>query len=679
MAPKISSSNNSMPIGLQNLHPSDMHKIMSSSIIEVPDPITFIISPKYLNRPSLYPRQATLLKIIFLREDLFTEYDYQVVGEWTESFRLTGYNGLPMDILDRMRLLKSEGYPWFREVLLVMGRRAGKGHLSALAMSYVLWNYMAKPGGPQAYYGVDRDKKLMGMVFAGKREQAKAQVWRDIVNVVLGSTCFAPYVSQSLAEKLSIYAPTDWLRMREMQQKGLSVEIDMATFEIVPKESTLMAGRGPTSFMQCYDEMAHVVASGANRSAEEVYQASTPALDQFGKDAFIVEPSSPWQMMGQFYENYQHSLELNEKGTALYPEIAMVQLASWDIYVDWEKAENIPVFPITFDGDLGEYRTSLPKGFQPLRGAIQTFDESMKRLKQANPETFAVERESKFAAAVDAYLNEEKVRNVFGPWDERPQKYGPPDIKTASNGLLIYSYKGHADPSKVNDKFGIAVAHSEIDESGKAHCVFDLLHHFDPADFEDGIIDYEVVDDWIWDNVIKKFYPEEFTFDQYNSTSSIQKLQKRIRNASMPKRVNVFEKTSTRPYDWMVKENAKAAINLGLVHAPANERAELELRFLQMKNGRVDHPSSGPVQSKDIADAMMECIHVLIGEQVNNFVHADLSNFRPSGNLQGGMDPFPGMRKDPAEALSAFGKTKGNSPDRPDWAPSRSKSRQHRF
>jgi len=234
-------------------------------------------------------------------------------------------------------------------------------------------------------------------------------------------------------------------------------------------------------------------------------------------------------------------------------------------------------------------------------------------------------------------------------------------------GLLTIAYKGHADPSKVNDKFGIAVAHAEYDAQGRAHCVFDLLHHFDPADFEGGIIDYEIVDDWIWDQIVMKFYPDEFTFDQYNSTSSIQKLQKRVRNRRMPKNVSVFEKTTTRQYDWAVKENSKAAINLGLVHAPYYERAELELRFLQYVNGRVDHPSSGPVQSKDVADAMTECIHVLIGEQVNNFVHGDLS-MNPQGAIQHGVDPFgstmrPGEDQGTMDALSGFGKARGQRPE----------------
>jgi hypothetical protein len=650
----------------------------------VPDPITFVVGEEYLHRNNLYPRQATLLKVIFLRDDLFTDYDNAVIDEWTESYRTTGYNGIVPDVRERIKILKALGHPWFREVLLVMGRRAGKGHISGLAMAYILWCYLAK-GDPQEHYGIDRDKKLSAMVFAGKREQAKATVWRDLVNVVIGSKCFQPYIHMPvLGEKLSIYSPHDRKRKAELARKNISVALDLATFEIVPKESTLMAGRGPTSFMQAYDEMAHVVNSGANRSAEEVYQAATPSLDQFGKDAFIIEPSSPWQMMGQFYDNYQQAIEVNElDGTPEYPEKLMIQLASWDIYKDWERAYALDLFPEGFTGDKFEYWTNPeeePDGvskfvkphprFKRLKGAIQTYDAQMERLKKANPDTFKVERESRFATALDAYLNEQKVMEIFQPWRDRPEHYGPPEIRMQEGGLLTISYKGHADPSKVNDKFGVAVAHAEYDAEGRAHCVFDLLTHFDPADFEGGIIDYEYVDDWLWDNVIMKFYPEEFTFDQYNSTSSIQKLQKRIRNRrSLPKTPSVFEKTTTRQYDWQVKENSKAAINLGLVHAPYYERAELELRFLQLVNNRVDHPSSGPVQSKDVADAMTECIHVLIGEQVNNFVHGDMSGLRPGMTQQGGSDPFPGMRpsneSEALEAMSGFGRARGSRPDSP--------------
>lgn len=655
-----------------------------------PDPITFILSDEYLNRPNLYPRQATLIKVIFLRTDLFTDYDRRVIAEWEENYKRTGNNGISPRILDRIEWLREREYPWFREILLVLGRRGGKGYLTALCMAYILWTYMGF-GDPQEQFGVDRDKKLTLMCFAAKRDQAKDNVWTDINNVILGSNCFGDYVSRALGESLSVKAPKDDPRVKEMRAKGVVSAADQASFTIVPKESTLTAGRGPASFAQVYDEMAHVVNSGANRSAEDVYAAATPSLDQFGKYAAIFEPSSPWQMMGQFYENYQHSIEIDpEDDFPTYPEMLMLQLASWDIYLDWEIAHEIPLFPPDFRGDRNEYfhpaehsekyltgpiDPEFDEQLQPyprmkrLKAAIQTYDDQMKRLEKANPETFKVERRSHFAAALDAYLNPEKVEQIFQPWLTRPEHYGPSLLAPQTGGLLAIAYKGHGDPAKVNDKFGIAVAHAEYDSEGRAHCVFDLLKHFDPADFPDGIIVYEEIDDWIWENIVLRFYPEEFTFDQYNSTSSIQRLQKKIRNHQMPKRVQVFEKTTTRPYDWKVKENSKAAINLGLVHAPPTtsgesyERAELELRFLQkMPGDKVDHPSSGPVQSKDIADAMTECIHVLIGEQVNNFVHSDMA-MTPQAMAQGGITPFQGAldkaEQDVMRGMSGFQRARG--------------------
>ncbi|MET7363325.1 hypothetical protein ABZS76_33475 [Streptomyces sp. NPDC005562] len=643
---------------LASFDPGAIHQLFLG--LDVPDPITFVVSPEYLNRPNLYPRQATLLKVFFLREDLFTPYDYAVVAKWDEQYRTAKVSNersaaeaaedladnedapkMPIggspDLLGRMRAAKALGYPWFREILLVMGRRAGKGHISALAMAYVLWCYMAK-GDPQDYYGVDRDKKLATLIFAGKREQAKQNLWRDLVNVVTSGPCFAPYIASSLGEKLSVFAPHDFVRMDEMARRGINTAMDMATFEILPKESTLMAGRGPASMIMGFDEMAHVTASGANRSAEEVYTASVPSLDQFKKDGFLIEPSSPWQMTGQFYANYERAVELEPDGAPAYPAIMMIQLASWDIYLDWERAHELPLFPEDFTGDNDEYAETKPPGFRVLKNAIQTFDEAMRKLEKADPDTFAVERRAQWATVMDAYLDPDKVGAVFGPWFNRPAQYGGPLIVPTTQGILAYAYKGHADPSSVNCRFGIAVAHTETDTEGRPHVIFDKIHHFDPADFPKHTIDYEQVEDWIWDEIIKPYQPDEFTFDQYQSVGSIQKLVKKVAKERLPKQVSVFERTATNAINWKYAETFKAAINMGLVHAPEHEDGMLELKFLQKPPGinRVDHPTVGPVQTKDIADAIMITTWSLIGDWIDGYKQM-LNQASVVGALQGGL------------------------------------------
>lgn len=617
--------------------------------LSVPDPITFVVGSRWLNRPNLYPRQATLLKVIFLREDLFTEFDYEVVEEWEASFRVSGENGINPNILSRMRVLREMGYTHFREILLVMGRRAGKGYVSALAMAYVLWQYMAK-GDPQDFYGIDRDKKLACFVFASKRDHAIQNLWGDLANVIKSGPCFSKYVSRALGHSLSVFAPHDFLRMKEMRKNGIIDAADQATFLIQPKESTLMAGRGPASYCQGYDEMAHqVAATGAARSAEEIYGAATPALDQFKKDAFIIAPSSPWQMVGQFYQNWQKTQEVDEQGFPVYPEMMMLQLTSWEIYYDWEDAHLLPLFPEGFVGDLLEYVDRPLPGFKKLKIAVQEYDAGMERLEKSNPETFAVERRSHWQTTQDAYLNPKNVEAIFEPWNGRELT-----IQTTCKSLATF-YKGHADPSLANANFAISIGHKEVDEHGMSHCVFDYIHHYSPADFPKNTIDYIQVSDDIW-RLIQSFMPDEFTYDQWNSAESIQRLNKKKRAANFPKRVEIYEKTADAKHNWERAENFKVAINQGWVHAPPYALAAMELKYLQLKNGnKVVKQEMGPVQTKDIADTMMEVVWTVLNEQVQVWISGAMSNLPVAGSAPGGLDPYRGERPGYDETLQRMG------------------------
>jgi hypothetical protein len=159
--------------------------------IEVPDIITFVTSPQFLNRPKLYPRQALVLKLMFVALELLTPYDYAVlargagfrsVGE-TGDRRYQGGEGLPPDVLARMAACRASGRRWFRETVLVIGRRGSKGHLSALAAAYVLWSYLALED-PQSHYGIEPTKRLTGMIFAGERSQATDNLFSDLAGII---------------------------------------------------------------------------------------------------------------------------------------------------------------------------------------------------------------------------------------------------------------------------------------------------------------------------------------------------------------------------------------------------------------------------------------------------------------------------------------------------------------
>lgn len=636
-----------MPRGLVRpaLGPLDFHLWAG---LEVPDPISFVLSPRWLNRPQLYPRQATLLKIIFLRTDLLTEYDHAVIDEWERSFRHTGNNGIVPGIRARMEHLRSQGYRYFREVLLVLGRRAGKGYVAALAMAYVLWGFLAK-GDPQEYYGVDRDKQLACFVYAGKKEQAKVNLYRDLENAIVGGPCFERYISRRLDASLTVYAPHDFVRIRNLEARGLASDRDLATFLVQPKEATLMSGRGPAACLLAFDEMAHVVASsGSSRSAEEVYGASVPALDQFKKDAFIIDPSSPWQQIGQFYANWEMCLATDERGEPEHPYMMMLQLTSWDMYLDWVDAHLLPLFPEDFTGDLGEYTAAPHPRLQKLKNAIQEYDDRMATLERANPETFAVERRSRWQAVIDAYLDPAKIAAMFD--------HSLP-MRTHARNLTTF-YKGAADPSIVNDNFAVAIGHAEEHEDGYLRCVFDYIHHWEPGEFDNHTIDYLFVTDRLFD-LVRDFGTDEFTFDAHNSAMPIQELKRRLRDLRIPKRMEVFEKTPNAQSNWDRAECFKVCLNQGWIVSPYYETAELELRFLQLKNGnKVVHQDTGPVTHDDVATVMMEVVWTVLGRQAHALTHGALADFKLTPMVPGGLDAYR-RQEVPEELLDRLSPRRG--------------------
>jgi hypothetical protein len=98
--------------------------------------VEFMEHPLLLGRPPLYPRQRTILRLVFLEE--LTDYDREVVAGWSARFWGEGdREGVVPDVLWRVDLLRAEGRRWFREIEFVGGRRGSKSLLSAYCAAYL--------------------------------------------------------------------------------------------------------------------------------------------------------------------------------------------------------------------------------------------------------------------------------------------------------------------------------------------------------------------------------------------------------------------------------------------------------------------------------------------------------------------------------------------------------------
>lgn len=581
----------------------------------LPDPIEFALSPDYLGR-SLYPRQGTFLKLVFLRTDLMTDYDVEVINEWIQLWKESGDEGVLPDIWERMETCKAEGRPWFKDTLAIIGRRGSKGFLGGVSAAYVLWRYLAL-GNPQYHYGLDQDRHLAMFVFAAKKELAVKLQWADVANTITSGACFHPYLTtKPMTADLHLYTPFDFVRIADRHSAGVAIrDVDMASIEVSPKESTKVSARGPALFGFLMDEMAHVTKEVARASADDLWDSALPATATFRTDAWIYEASSPEAKTGQFYANSVEAQRIADRfdevqaGTAARPEILVVQLPSFALYKDWERAHEIPLRP----GD--------DRCFPRQRQAVQVYDEQMRRFERQNPDRFRVEFLSKWKSVADAYLHAEPVEAAFKPWPDAEHPLNPPT--NLMQGTLANDYVMHIDPSKVGDNTGLCIAHA-VPVAGSAipHVIGDVIGHWEPGDFpENGMeIDYQFILNEIAE-YIRRFVPSQVSFDQGPSSGfMIQKLRSWVAVSGLPKRVTIMERTATAPYNWQVAETTKVALQVGAIHLPYDPPDELlrnEMLFLQLVAAKkVDHPSTGPVRSRDVFDALSNVVHALIGTQV---------------------------------------------------------------
>jgi hypothetical protein len=293
----------------------------------------------------------------------------------------------------------------------------------------------------------------------------------------------------------------------------------------------------------------------------------------------------------------------------------VVQLPSWDLYRDWERTrgQGLPAWP---DGPLLPVQTASLFDADTV-GAAQ---------RRADPVNFDVEYCALWATSVSAYLRPADVDTIFASWRGQP-------LTMRGSGTMAHEYVAHGDPSRVNANFALVVAHPETEpETGQRHVIVDLIHVWRPSDYPNHTIDYRQVTQEIKDLLIA-FPLDSFTFTQFNSAGLLDELQHFVRtDPRVQRRPAVSFRHATAPSNLATAESFKTAVLRGLVHAPQHELAESEVRNLEERNGRVGHPSRGPVQTSDIADCLMAVTSQLLGDGAGRNTIQDLANIGLTGS-----------------------------------------------
>jgi hypothetical protein len=629
--------------------------------------VEFAESSDYCNK-RLYPRQATLLKIIFLEELTGAEED--VLDYWIAGGRNGTEITISPNIRERMSYLRENGYSHFREVDLVGGRRSSKGFVTGLAMAKVLWDCLQLQD-PGEHYGIDSEKDIYFSCVAGSEQQAKEFQYADLSSTIETCRAMEPYLVKSLETEIRIATSTDLRKISQAKARGNRIQKDIARLRGKALAANAGTLRGSATMAICIDEMAHMIPGESKAAADQVYNASDPSLDQFGLDGIMFCNSSPYTKVGMFYERYQASLipfdpsrpideevdpEEGEVASNGNPRTMTFQYPSWALFEGYQGSKHNFKRAITVSPDWDpEAKTE--------SGEYVWSEQDQKAIRQArskeadNPETYKVERRGKFAEVTDAFLNPTMVDRMFmgtphewvyeTPGDTIPKlHYNPLGTNWGQGALNSYRYKFHVDPSSTTAGFGFGIGHTEMfdrwDGGVEEHVVFDIIKRWNPKDFPGGVIRWDPILDEIF-FYADLFRPFEITFDQHQSAEPIQLLQERLQARNIATRV--YEKFATNELNWKRWEVFKTALYQGLVHGPYDTEdthwCAQELKFLQQnstsgKFPRVDRQEIGPVQTKDMADCVSEITHSLIGNLMVNRMRDRLSTGSLLGGAQGG-------------------------------------------
>lgn len=621
----------------------------------------------------LYPRQLTLLKLIYLETDQMTWYDEDTINSWAESFKdPVNPMGIQPDIWDRVKYLRENGYHHFPHIQMVMGRRASKGIIGGIIGAERL-AYFYSLDDWQRHFGIVPNAVGELTVVATTQGQAAKRQFADIRRTVEACAYLQPHIVGSKYTEFSVRTPADERHIAEMAAMGTPMDREFASLYCVASAAVSTGQRGGSGFMNAYDEFAHVITgTGSSKTDTELYNAFQPSLDQFGIHKMTYIPSSPYSKIGQFYKLYQEgcvtledynkregkfvrqSFSQQFRGTEVEeveddelevqvadPEMLIVQLPSWESYRDWDRGD-IPMRP-------GRTRT-IKRWKRPVQYDIvgdAPENKAMARMREKNPEKFKVERGAQFASVEDAYLNEAMVDKIFDrPW------WRDDDLVPQERGKFSIAYRGHADPSRTNANFGFAIGHIEdapCDACGwdpnhlppgtpskmrynhkcKApqpghvmpHVIIDRLHVWKPADFPQHTINYLTVGRDLGDFLRKWPSMQVMSYDHYAAAFGLIDQQK----VDFP-HIRIATKQFTRAENDKRFERFKAAVNLGLIHSYKDNffddgmcLLEQELKFLQVKNGKVDCQEVGPVTTKDLTDAVMEVTVELLEEHLERW------------------------------------------------------------
>jgi hypothetical protein len=542
----------------------------------------------------LFPRQATLLKVLTCSEHLLTEFDQSVISEWTAGYTpvvgpdgsfYEGTRGTPPDLVERMRYCREQGRTVFREATLVAGRRSGKTFTAAIVDLWQVSELLGRQD-PQGALGLPSGKQITLVAMSTNKDSTARDVFGDLVGMVRRARSLAGLVEHSSRESIRLFTPAQLASgAKQRGEQGLVVLSALPT--------TASAGRGPAIYGALIDEAAHLSGLGPTSDTTEIHRTIAPAMAQFA-GSFTIMASSPWTMIGRFYEAHRAACELDPAtGQSRIPDSFTLQIPSWELYRDADQADTIEMWPGS---------PTFANGLTPIITADSRELEVERRRDSAS---YLVEYMGQWATVSDRYLSESIVDAIFSPLGTRHFEFETKPDPGAESAI-------HIDMSLSGDNTALVLAHCEV-IGGEVHVVVDQVIIWQPKDYVNGHVDYDEVAATAVRLAVT--HDARISIDQFQSMAMVDKINACVRSAG----VSGLQVAAYSPSVIHANQNeklerwelTKTYAAEGRLHSPHHQLLHDELSFLRRVERRIEAPTSGPVTTDDAADALSHVVSVL--------------------------------------------------------------------
>lgn len=508
-----------------------------------------------------------------------------------------------------------------RELLLSIGRRAGKTTMSGIFASYEVYRLLNLEH-PQGYYGLPSGNRIQIISVATDKDQASL-LFNEVTTHLSRCEYFKPYIANNTLSHIQFRTPYDIKKYGETarHENGKFVSFNgKATMRVTFKSCVAKGLRGSGNIVIILDEMAHFQDKG-NSSAEQIYNAVTPSALAFSPkdpadttvpigpvESRIICISSPLNKAGKFYELY-HLAMSNGPGSA---NMLAIQAPTWEV--------NPTVEP-----------------------------EFLRQKYHADPATFMTEYGAQFSDRVRGWIEREvDLTDCIDP-----------ALRPVEQGIPRYPYFMGIDLGLMNDGTTVFITHVEGDkvvldyhETWYAGVDWRQANPHLPnysCDYARRIseverLDFEEIANWIT-GLTKRFFIVEGIFDRWNGIP----LEQALRKKGLTQFKSEF---FTRDFASKIYQNAKLMMfdrKLRLYDWPIGERAGVkgkhspfiqELLTLQAEQSSKNvvtvqaPPNSG--YHDDQADAFVRSVW-LAAQRLTTMKYVASTNPHAAGQVGGGM------------------------------------------